>query len=89
MELLEYIGSIGGITGVLAFLMFMVYRQDHKTNAATLTALIQSLAKEQAEIVKAYNDSCREHTAAMVKQTEVQTELITWLQRNNGHNLAR
>jgi hypothetical protein len=89
MELLQYIGSIGGIAGVLAFLMFLMYRQDHKTNAATLAALIKSLADEQGAIVKAYNDTCREHTAALVKQTAVQTELITWLQRTNGHNLAR
>lgn len=85
MEILEYIGSIGGIAGVLAFLMFLIYRTDHKTNATMLTELIKSLALEQAQIVKAYNDTCREYTAAVIKNTEVNTELFTWLKRRNGH----
>ena len=89
MELLQYIGSIGGIAGVLAFLMFLMYRQDKKSSEANLTALVKSQALQQAEFVKSYNDTCREHTAAMMKHTEVQTELVTWLQRANGHSQAR
>ena len=86
MELLQYIGSIGGITGVLAFLMFLIYRADHKSSEANLTELVKAQALQQAEFVKAYNETCKEHTSAMVNQTKVQTELITWLQRKNGHN---
>jgi hypothetical protein len=85
MELLQYIGSIGGITGILAFLMFLMYRTDHKTNQENLTALVKAQAVQQAELVKAYNDTCKQHTDALLKSAEVQTELITWLQRANGH----
>jgi hypothetical protein len=84
MDWIQYIGSIGGITGVLAFAMFLIYRTDHKTAEANLTELVRSTAKEQAELVKAYNDNCKQQTAAMVENTKVQTELITWLQRKNG-----
>ncbi len=86
MELLQYIGSIGGITGVLAFLMFLIYRSDHKSSEANLTELVKAQALQQSDFVKAYNDTCRQHTDAMVQNTKVQTELITWLQRKNGHN---
>jgi hypothetical protein len=86
MGIVEYIGSIGGITGVLAFLMFLIYRQDHKSSEANLAELARSATKEQAELLKAYNETCRQHTEAMVENTKVQTELITWLQRNNRHS---
>lgn len=85
MDLIQYIGSIGGITGVLAFLMFLIYRQDHKSGQANLTELVRSQAKQQAELVAAYNETCRQHTDAMVKQTQIQTELVVWLKARNGH----
>jgi hypothetical protein len=85
MDLIQYIGSIGGITGVLAFLMFLIYRSDRKSSEASLTELVKSATKEQAELVRAYNDTCKQHTEAMVKNTQVQTELVVWLKAKNGH----
>lgn len=84
MNLIQYIGSIGGITGVLAFVIFLIYRTDHKTAEANLTNLIKNAETQQAEIFRAYNDTCKQHTDAMIDNTKVQTELITWLRRNNG-----
>jgi hypothetical protein len=85
MDLLQFIGSIGGITGVLAFLMFLVYRQDHKTSQDNLTKIIENMESRQTEIVRAYNETCQLHTNAMVKNTQVLTELIVWLKARNGH----
>ncbi len=83
-SLISFIGSIGGIAGVLAFIMFWIYREDRKISEKNLTDLVKSQSLEQAEMVKAYNDTCRQHTEAMVKNTQIQTELIVWLQARNG-----
>ena len=85
MSIIEYIGSIGGIAGVLAFIMFIVYREDRKSSEKNLTDLVKTGAIQQAEMVKAYNTTCQQHTEAMVKNTQIQTELIVWLKARNGH----
>ena len=85
MDLISYIGSIGGIAGVLAFIMFVIYREDRKASEKNLTDLVKTGAMEQAEMVRAYNETCRQHTEAMVKNTQIQTELIVWLKARNGH----
>jgi len=74
MGFMEYIGNIGGIAGVLAVLMFFVYRQDRKAMEARLTGLTDD-----------YNKMTQERTDALVKHTQVLTELITWLKAKNGH----
>ena len=93
MDVLEYIGSLGGIAGVMAFLMFLVYRQDRKASEGNLAQIINQMQIKQAEsetrqteIIRAYNDTCRQHTDAMVKNTQIQTELIVWLKAKNGHS---
>ena len=85
MDLIQYIGSIGGIAGVLAFIMFVIYREDRKASEKNLTDLVKTGAMEQTEMVRAYNETCRQHTEAMVKNTQIQTELIVWLRARNGH----
>ena len=85
MDLIQYIGSIGGIAGVLAFIMFLMYREDRKAAEKNLTELVKASAMQQAETIKAYNDSCKEHTEAMKESTQIQTELIVWLKARNGH----
>jgi hypothetical protein len=92
MDLLQYIGSIGGIAGVMAFLMFLVYRQDRKTSEGNLAQIINQMQLKQAEsetwqteIVRAYNDTCRQHTEALVENTRMQSELMVWLKARNGH----
>lgn len=75
MDIIEYIGSIGGIAGVLAVLMFFVYRQDRKSMEDRLTGLTDD-----------YNKMAQERTEALIKHTQVLSELITWLKAKNGHN---
>lgn len=85
MDLIQYIGSIGGVAGVLAFIMFVIYREDRKSSEKSLTDLVKAEAMHQAEIVREYNDACKQHTEAMIKNTQIQTELIVWLRARNGH----
>jgi hypothetical protein len=85
MSLIEYIGSIGGISGVMAFIMFLVYRQDRKASEDKLVQLIHTIENRQTEIVRAYNETCRVHTAALVENTKMNSELMTWLKAKNGH----
>ena len=80
MEMLEYIGSIGGIAGVLAILMFSLMkhligqmRDDRKFMEDRLTGVIRD-----------YNEVCRANQEALVKHTQILTELITWLRAKNG-----
>jgi len=80
MEMLEYIGSIGGIAGVLAVLMFSLMkhligqmRDDRKFMEDRLTG-----------VIKDYNEVCRANQEALVKHTQILTELITWLRTNNS-----
>lgn len=80
MTLIEYAGSLGGIAGVLAVLMFtlMKYlirqmREDRKFMEDRLTT-----------VIKDYNDTCRANQDALVKHTQIQTELIVWLKAKNG-----
>jgi hypothetical protein len=82
MDLIQYIGSIGGIAGVLAFFIFLTYRylvaqmrQDRKYMEDRLTG-----------IIKDYNEDAHSRTDAMVKNTQILTELIIWLKARNGHN---
>ncbi|HUS04498.1 MAG TPA: hypothetical protein VMY79_03130 [Dehalococcoidia bacterium] len=82
MSIVEYIGSIGGIAGVLAFFIFLTYRylvaqmrEDRKFMEDRLT-----------ELIKDYNDAAYSRTDAMVKNTQILTELIIWLKAKNGHN---
>ena len=81
MTIIEYIGSIGGIAGVLAFLMFMAYRylvgqmrDDRKFMEDRLTG-----------VIKDYNDAQKVGQEVQLKNTQVLTELITWLKARNGH----
>ena len=80
MGILEYIGSIGGIAGVLAVLMFSLMkhligqmRDDRKFMEDRLTG-----------VIKDYNEVCRANQEALVKHTQILTELITWLRAKNG-----
>jgi len=83
MGVLEYIGSIGGITGILAFLIFTMYKQaiaqmreDRKFMEDRLTIIIQD-----------YNKICEANRDALVKHTQIQTELIVYLKAKNGSRL--
>ena len=81
MNIIEYIGSIGGIAGVLAVLMFLAYRylvnqmrEDRKFMEDRLTGILRDS-----------NDEKKATREAMVKHTQVLTELNTWLKAKNGH----
>ena len=81
MSLVEYIGSIGGAAGVLAFLMWLTIRylisqvrEDRKFMEDRLT-----------NVIKDYNDVCRNNQDITVKHTQVLSELITWLRARNGN----
>ena len=81
MGLIEYVGSIGGTAGVLAVLMFLLMkylirqmRDDRKFMEDRLTG-----------VIKDYNDVCRANQDALVKHTQIQTELIVWLKAKNGN----
>lgn len=80
MTTLQYVGSIGGIGGILALIIFVVYRNTIKQLREDRKYMEDRLTK----VIKDYNDSCRDNQAALVKHTEVLTELITWLKTKNG-----
>ena len=80
MDILQYIGSIGGVAGVLAYLMWITIkwlvkqmREDRKFMEDRLTG-----------VIKDYNDVCRANQDVLIKHTQIQTELITWLKAKNG-----
>ena len=80
MDAIQFIGQIGGIAGVLVFLIFLTYRylvkqmrEDRQFMEDRLTGIISN-----------YNDVCQTHTNAMIKHTQVLTELIVWLRAKNG-----
>jgi len=81
MDLLQIVASAGGVGGVMALLMFWSYKylvaqaqQDRKFMEDRLTA-----------ILKDYNEASYSHTEAMLKHTQVLTELIILLRAKNGH----
>lgn len=78
MSILEFLDW--GIAGVFAICMFLVYRRvcnqmrdDRKYTEDRLTGVIEN-----------YHEDSREHTEAKVKNTQVLSELITWLKARNG-----
>ena len=79
-SIIQYVGSIGGVAGVLAMVIFFMYRQmvsqiriDRKFMEDRLTGIIND-----------YNNVCKGNQDALVRHTQVQTELITWLKAKNG-----
>jgi hypothetical protein len=75
LTILQYVGSVGGVAGILAVLIFFAYkylvnqmREDRKFMEDRLTSLIME-----------YNKTCSNHEDAILKQTQVLTELITYL----------
>ncbi len=80
MSILEYVGSIGGIAGVLAFLIFIAY----KYLVGQMRIDRQFMEDRLTGIIKDYNEVCRSNGEAMIKHTQVLTELITYLKIKNG-----
>jgi len=80
LTIIQYMGSIGGVTGVLAVIVFFMYRQmvsqmreDRKFMEDRLTRIIND-----------YNNVCKGNQDTLIKHTQIQTELITWLKARNG-----
>lgn len=82
MGMIEYIGGIGGIAGVLAVLMFLTY----KYLVAQMRQDRQFMEDRLTGIIKEYNSSQQSGQEVTVKNTQVLTELITWLKARNGHS---
>ena len=80
MDAIQFIGQIGGIAGVLAFLIFLTYRYLVKQMREDRQFMEDRLTR----IISNYNDVCQTHTNAMIKHTQVLTELIVWLRAKNG-----
>ena len=81
LSLIQYVGSIGGVAGVLALVIFFMYKQmvsqmreDRKFMEDRLTGIIGD-----------YNEVCKGNQDALVKHTQIQTELIVWLKAKNGN----
>ena len=81
MSIIEYIGSIGGVAGILAVLMFFAYR--HLVNQMRDDR--KFMEDRLTEVIKDYNDAQRVGQEVQLKNTQVLTELITWLKAKNGH----
>jgi hypothetical protein len=80
MDFIQYVGSIGGIAGVLAALIFWSYR-----NMVTVMRQDRQFMEDRlTDILNDYNNVVKEQSEAMVKHTQVLTELITWLRAKNG-----
>ena len=80
MGFIEYVGSIGGIAGVLAVLMFWALKNlivqlriDREYSEARLTKLIEQ-----------YDETIEKRSHAVIGNTQVLSELITWLKAKNG-----
>lgn len=80
ISFLQFIGSIGGVGGVFAVILFWVYwltvkqiRQDRKFMEDRLT-----------QVLRDYNDSCRDNQKIIAEHNRVLTELMTWLKARNG-----
>ena len=82
MSIIEYIGSIGGVAGILAVLMFFAYR--HLVNQMRDDR--KFMEDRLTEVIKDYNDAQKVGQEVQLKNTQVLTELITWLKAKNGHN---
>lgn len=80
MELIEYIGSIGGIAGVLAVLMFTLMK--HLINQMREDR--KFMEDRLSNVIKDYNDVCKTNQAIQIKNSQVLTELITFLRAKNG-----
>ena len=78
MDILQFIGSIGGIAGVLAFIIFMMYRQDRKESSEQLREDRKFMEDRLTMIIDSYNKTA-------TANTEVLSELVTWLKAKNGH----
>lgn len=79
MNILEYIGSIGGITGVLAFIIFLIYRQDKKANEDRQREDRKFMEDRLTMVLGDYNKAFKDNT-------QILTELFTWLKMKNGHS---
>lgn len=78
IEMLVNIGGAGAIFGVIVFFSYRYLvsqmREDRRFMEDRLTG-----------VIKDYNDVCRGQQDAMVKHTQVLTELIVWLKAKNGN----
>jgi len=81
MDAIQFIGQIGGIAGVLATLMFLAY----KYLVGQMRSDRKYMEDRMANLIKDYNDVCESHSDAMMKHTQVLTELIVWLKARNGN----
>ena len=80
LSIVQYVGSIGGVAGVLAVLMFYLMR--HLINQMRDDRMF--MEDRLTGVIKDYNDVCRSNQDALIRHTQVQTELITWLKAKNG-----
>jgi len=81
MSIIEYIGSIGGVAGILAVLMFFAYR--HLVNQMRDDR--KFMEDRLTQVISDYNDAQKAGQEVQLKNTQVLTELITWLKAKNGH----
>jgi hypothetical protein len=74
MTFIQYVGSIGGVAGVLAVLIFWAYK-----NANIQAREDRKFMEDRLSLIIKADQESRE------KNTQVLTELITWLKMKNGH----
>lgn len=74
MDMIEYIGSIGGIAGVLAVLMWLAYR--HQVNQMRDDR--KFMEDRLTQVLEDYNKAFKDNT-------QILSELYTWLKAKNGN----
>jgi len=74
MGLIEYIGSIGGIAGILAVLMFWQYRH-----------LVNQMRDDRKFMEDRLTQILDDYNRAFKENTQILSELYTWLKAKNGH----
>ncbi len=89
-KLIEALASAGGVA-ILALLIFLMYRRDRKTSEDASRQLAERalLDRKFMEdrltcITKDYNAASTRHTDALEKNSQVLSELITFLKMKNG-----
>ena len=94
-ELLKMVASLGGIGGVFGMVIFFIYRQDKKETIKQiredriymedrLTQLMRAMEDRYTLHIGTYNTLVEERTKAVIANTAVTSELITYLKTKNG-----
>ena len=80
MDVFQYLDW--GIAGILAAMIFLAYRNLVKQ----LRDDRKYMEDRMEGIITSYHENSQADIKSRIENTQVQSELITWLKAKNGHN---